>query len=95
MRDLGRTRIGIIELVCAGLLTVYGTWANPGAVKREAGISLELTLKKNIYDAVVIAAAHELFRNIGIRKIRQLAEKTRMLLDVADLFAAGQTDSRL
>jgi UDP-N-acetyl-D-glucosamine/UDP-N-acetyl-D-galactosamine dehydrogenase len=76
-------------------VTVYDPWVNAGSVKREYGISLVRTLKKRTYDAVVIAVAHGLFREMGIRKIRQLGKKTHMLFDVKYLFAAGQTDQRL
>jgi UDP-N-acetyl-D-galactosamine dehydrogenase len=76
-------------------VSVYDPWVNFGAAKREYGISLVQVPKKKAYDAVVIAVAHTLFREMGIRKIRQLGKKTHMLFDVKYLFAAGQTDQRL
>jgi UDP-N-acetyl-D-galactosamine dehydrogenase len=76
-------------------VSVYDPWVNSGAVKREYGISLVQVPKKKAYDAVVIAVAHTLFREMGIRKIRQLGKKNHMLFDVKYLFAAGQTDQRL
>ena len=51
--------------------------------------------KKHAYDAVVIAVAHRLFRDMGIRKIRALGKKTHLLFDVKYLFAGDQTDQRL
>jgi UDP-N-acetyl-D-galactosamine dehydrogenase len=76
-------------------VTVYDPWVNSAAVKREYGISPVQIPKKKAYDAVVIAVAHTLFREMGIRKIRQLGKKTHLLFDVKYLFAAGQTDQRL
>jgi UDP-N-acetyl-D-glucosamine/UDP-N-acetyl-D-galactosamine dehydrogenase len=76
-------------------VTVYDPWVNSRAVKKEYGISLVQKPKKKAYDAVVIAVAHTLFREMGIGKIRQLGKKTHMLFDVKYLFAAGQTDQRL
>jgi UDP-N-acetyl-D-galactosamine dehydrogenase len=76
-------------------VTVYDPWVNAASVKREYGISLARTLRKKTYDAVVIAVAHGLFREMGIRSIRQLGKKTHLLFDVKYLFAAGQTDQRL
>jgi UDP-N-acetyl-D-glucosamine/UDP-N-acetyl-D-galactosamine dehydrogenase len=76
-------------------VSVYDPWVNSDAVKREDGIAFVRTPKKKAYDAVVIAVAHKMFREMGIRKIRQLGKKTHMLFDVKYLFAAGQTDQRL
>jgi len=43
----------------------------------------------------VIAVAHSLFRDMGIRKIRSLGKETHLLFDVKYLFSADQTDQRL
>lgn len=76
-------------------VAVYDPWVNAGSAKLEYGISLVETPKKKSYDAVVIAVAHGLFRDMGIRKIRSLGKETHLLFDVKYLFAADQTDQRL
>lgn len=76
-------------------VAVYDPWVDAAAAKREYGISLVQTLKKNAYDAVVIAVAHRLFKDMGIGKIRSLGKETHLLFDVKYLFAADQTDQRL
>jgi UDP-N-acetyl-D-glucosamine/UDP-N-acetyl-D-galactosamine dehydrogenase len=76
-------------------VVVYDPWVDAGSAKREYGIALVQVPKKHAYDAVVIAVAHRLFRDMGIRKIRALGKKTHLLFDVKYLFAGDQTDQRL
>jgi UDP-N-acetyl-D-galactosamine dehydrogenase len=76
-------------------VVVYDPWVNADSAKREYGIALAQTPEKNAYDAVVIAVAHTLFRDMGIRKIRSFGKNTHLLFDVKYLFAADQTDQRL
>jgi UDP-N-acetyl-D-glucosamine/UDP-N-acetyl-D-galactosamine dehydrogenase len=76
-------------------VSVYDPWVNPDSAKSEYGITLVQTPKKHEYDAVVIAVAHTLFRDMGLRKIRALGKKTHLLFDVKYLFPADQTDLRL
>jgi len=76
-------------------VAVYDPWVNAQSAKREYGINLLRTPKKNAYDAVVIAVAHRQFRDMGIRQIRSLGKETHLLFDVKYLFAADQTDQRL
>lgn len=74
---------------------VYDPWVNADSAKHEYGIFPVRRLKEKAYDAVVIAVAHSLFRDLGVRKIRSLGKPTHLLFDVKYLFAAGQADQRL
>jgi UDP-N-acetyl-D-galactosamine dehydrogenase len=76
-------------------VAVHDPWVNAEAARSEYGVALIPTPKKNAYDAIVIAVAHDLFRDMGIRKIRSLGKKTHLLFDVKYLFSADQTDQRL
>jgi len=40
----------------------------------------------------VLAVAHNEFKDMGVRKVRQLAKKSHVLYDVKYLFAAEQSD---
>jgi UDP-N-acetyl-D-galactosamine dehydrogenase len=74
---------------------VYDPWVDAAAASREYGIRLTAKPKKGIYDAVVIAVGHSVFKELGARKIRAFGKKTNLLFDVKYLFAAEQTDQRL
>jgi UDP-N-acetyl-D-galactosamine dehydrogenase len=76
-------------------VAVYDPWVSSESAKLEYGISPVKTPKQNGYDAIVIAVAHGLFRDMGIRKIRSLGKETHLLFDVKYLFPADQTDQRL
>jgi UDP-N-acetyl-D-galactosamine dehydrogenase len=76
-------------------VAVHDPWVSAESANLEYGISLVQTPRKNTYDAVVIAVAHEQFREKGIRWIRSLGKRTHLLFDVKYLFAADQTDQRL
>jgi len=76
-------------------VVVFDPWVDAESARLEYGISPVRTPKKNGYDAVVIAVAHSVFRDMGIRKIRSLGKKTHLLFDVKYLFSADQTDQRL
>jgi UDP-N-acetyl-D-glucosamine/UDP-N-acetyl-D-galactosamine dehydrogenase len=76
-------------------VAVHDPWVNAESARSEYGVALIPTPKKNAYDAIVIAVAHDLFRDMGIRKIRSLGKKTHLLFDVKYLFSADQTDQRL
>ena len=43
-------------------------------------------LNQNTYDGIILAVAHEAFKNIGINKINNLCKKT-MLFDLKYLFS--------
>ena len=52
-------------------------------------------LKKNDYDAVIIAVAHEVFKQIKISKIKSLCKSDHIIYDLKYLFPSQLTDMRL
>lgn len=74
---------------------VYDPWIDPESAGREYGLRPIRTLRPAVYDAVVLAVAHNEFKAMGVRKIRQLAKKVHVLYDVKYVFAQDQTDDRL
>ena len=76
-------------------VAVHDPLVNADAAELEYGISLVPAPKKNSYDAIVIAVAHDQFRDIGISKIRSLGKRAHFLFDVKYLFPANQSDQRL
>jgi UDP-N-acetyl-D-glucosamine/UDP-N-acetyl-D-galactosamine dehydrogenase len=74
---------------------VFDPWIAAEAAKREYGIRLIDSPKRSAYDAIVIAVGHDLFKQLGPRKIRRFGRKTHLLFDVKYLFPADDTDQRL
>lgn len=97
--DLRNTRV--IDLVhefesFGATVDVHDPWANVDEARHEYGIELlgERPSHAN-YDAVVIAVAHDEFRDMGVEGIRGLTNGNAVLYDIKSLFPAGQVDGRL
>ncbi|PCI14605.1 MAG: Vi polysaccharide biosynthesis UDP-N-acetylglucosamine C-6 dehydrogenase TviB [Thiotrichales bacterium] len=96
--DLRNTRvIDIIEelKVYHANISVYDPWIDSDEAKREYDITLEKTLSADTYDAIIIAVAHDEFKEMGIKNIRALCKPGAVIFDAKYLFAANETDGRL
>ena len=73
----------------------YDPWANPKEVKNEYGISLvsEEQLKtKGTYDAIVLAVAHDSFKELDIRALKK---NSSIVYDVKGVLPMEEIDERL
>ncbi len=76
-------------------VNTYDPWANADEVKKEYGIGLvnDEQLKTNgSYDAIVLAVAHDSFKNIDIQSLKK--DKT-IVYDVKGVLPMGIVDERL
>jgi UDP-N-acetyl-D-galactosamine dehydrogenase len=62
---------------------------------REYGLHLIDTPNEDTYDAVVIAVAHDEFRELGAQGIRRFGKKDSVVFDVKHLLAQDEADGRL
>lgn len=74
---------------------VHDPWVDPREAERELGFPLTAELLDRHYDAVIIAVAHEQFREMGIERIRRLCKRHCVVFDVKYLFGRGEVDGRL
>jgi len=74
---------------------VYDPWITPEQAKNEYDITLITQLRAGHYDAIVLAVAHQQFRNMGNAAIRALGKPISVLYDLKYLFAEGESDIRL
>ena len=51
--------------------------------------------KKNYYDAIIIAVAHEEFIKLGIKSIKEFGKQNAIIYDVKSIFPIEFTDLRL
>lgn len=58
-------------------------------------VHAEQKLTPGSYDAIVIAVAHDHFKNMGIAAIRALGKPTHVVYDIKHAFPASTTDGRL
>lgn len=74
---------------------IYDPWVNAEDALQEYGLPLTLKLKKNHYDAVIIAVAHDEFKVMGVKGIHALCKENSILYDVKYLLEKSEVDGRL
>ncbi len=74
---------------------VYDPWVDKSESEHEYGITPIASPKKENYDAIILAVAHDEFKNDGVEKIRGFGKKDHVLFDIKYLFKADQVDGRL
>ena len=75
---------------------VVDPWANAAEAQHEYGLKPAKTVRKGAkYDAVVLAVAHNEFKELGALALRKLGKKNHVLYDIKHLLPASETDGRL
>jgi UDP-N-acetyl-D-galactosamine dehydrogenase len=74
---------------------VYDPWASPAETEQKYGIRLQASLAAKKYDAIVLAVGHQLFRDMGLERIRALGRNQHVLFDVKYLLPKEGVDGRL
>lgn len=62
---------------------------------REYGVEILPMLKDQIYDAIILAVAHQDFIDMGICKIKKLARSRHVIYDLKYIFTSNYSDLRL
>jgi UDP-N-acetyl-D-galactosamine dehydrogenase len=96
--DLRNTRVVDIvnELAEYNInVDVYDPWVDPEECEREYGIKPIQTLEEGAYDGVILAVAHQQFREMGIDKIRAIGKDEHVLYDLKYVYDAEDVDIRL
>jgi UDP-N-acetyl-D-galactosamine dehydrogenase len=96
--DLRNTRVVDIyrELADFGLsVDVYDPWVEPKEALREYGIRMSPELQPAAYDGIVLAVAHDEFRQLGPSRLRQAGKHPHVFYDLKSLFATEDSDIRL
>ncbi|MDD1622977.1 MAG: Vi polysaccharide biosynthesis UDP-N-acetylglucosamine C-6 dehydrogenase TviB [Methylococcaceae bacterium] len=96
--DIRNTRVVdiVAELKTYGVnVDVYDPWVNGDETFEEYGIRPVEKTNQGQYDAIILAVAHEQFRQMPIAEIRALGKKQAIIYDLKYLFPAYQTDARL
>lgn len=96
--DLRNTRV--VDLVSElkvynALVDVHDPWVDEDEAKAEYGIDVVASPAPGEYDAVVIAVAHDIFREKGVEGLRGYCKTGGILYDVKYLLPAHAVDGRL
>ena len=73
-------------------ITVFDPWTNPDEVQHEYGITTADTLSAGPFDAVILAVAHDVFKDLNLNGI--ISEKG-VIYDVKGFFPDGTADGKL
>ena len=96
--DIRNTRIVdiVAELKTYGVnVDVYDPWVNSDEANEEYSIRPIAQPQQGKYDAIILAVAHEEFKEMPINDIRALGKSQSIIYDLKYLFPAYQTDARL
>ena len=74
---------------------VYDPWVSVAEAQHEYNVTPVSQLENGQYDAVILAVAHQEFREIGAAAIHELGKATHIVYDLKYLFPAEATDLRL
>jgi UDP-N-acetyl-D-glucosamine/UDP-N-acetyl-D-galactosamine dehydrogenase len=96
--DLRNTRVVDIVKELAEYdvqVEVYDPWASAEEAKQEYGIALVQQLQALSYDAIVVAVAHNQFRDMGVAALRALGKPIHILYDLKYIMPVDASDLRL
>jgi UDP-N-acetyl-D-galactosamine dehydrogenase len=96
--DLRNTRVVdvVAELRDYGVVVdVHDPWADAAEARHEYGFDLAAVPEAGAYDGIVLAVAHEQFRQLGAAAIRGYGRGAHVLYDLKNLLAADESDLRL
>lgn len=96
--DIRNTRVVdiVAELQSYGVnVDVFDPWVNGDEAFAEYGIRPVEKLEQNKYDGIMLAVAHQQFKQMPIAEIRALGKPQSIVYDLKYLFPANQTDARL
>lgn len=97
--DLRNTRVIDIvkELDEYGVqVDVFDPWVDDDEAKSEYAITPLTSLPdRDVYDAIILAVAHEQFKAMGVDKIRALGKANHVLYDLKYVFESDKSDLRL
>jgi UDP-N-acetyl-D-galactosamine dehydrogenase len=74
---------------------VYDPWVDAEEARQEYGVEVIPALAPGKYDAIVVAVAHDQFRDMGVAQIRGLGRSDSVLYDIKYVFPAAAVDGRL
>lgn len=95
--DLRNTRVVdvISELKDFGVeVDVFDPWGDAEEAQSTYGLAL-VEPKNGVYDGIILAVAHNEFRDLGGDKIRAFGKKTSVLYDLKNVLCASECDLRL
>jgi UDP-N-acetyl-D-glucosamine/UDP-N-acetyl-D-galactosamine dehydrogenase len=96
--DLRNSRVVDVVIKLKSLncnVDVYDPWVNKKAAQEEYGITPINAPIKSKYDAILLAVAHNEFKQLSVDKIRSFGKKYNVIYDLKYILKADEVDGRL
>ena len=96
--DLKNTKVldVIADLNNEGIsVDIYDPWVDKDLAEDIYNIKIVEELGCNIYDAIIIAVAHNLFLDLGLENIKKSGKDKHLIYDLKSMFSADQVDISL
>ncbi|MFC3637679.1 Vi polysaccharide biosynthesis UDP-N-acetylglucosamine C-6 dehydrogenase TviB [Camelimonas fluminis] len=96
--DLRNTRVVDVraELREYGIgVDIHDPWADPASAEEEYGVSLVVTPREADYDGVILAVAHDAYRQQGAEVLRGYGRDPHVFCDLKSVFPPACSDLRL
>ena len=74
---------------------VYDPWVDASEAEHEYAITPVQSLKADTYDALILAVAHNQFKEMGVTEIRALGKANHVLYDLKYVLETAESDIRL
>jgi UDP-N-acetyl-D-glucosamine/UDP-N-acetyl-D-galactosamine dehydrogenase len=74
---------------------VYDPWVDASEAEHEYEITPVQSVKADTYDAVILAVAHNQFKEMGVTEIRALGKANHVLYDLKYVLETAESDIRL
>ena len=74
---------------------VYDPWVDASEAEHEYAITPVQSVKADTYDAVILAVAHNQFKEMGVTEIRALGKANHVLYDLKYVLKTAESDIRL
>ena len=74
---------------------VYDPWVDASEAEQEYAITPVQSVKADTYDAVILAVAHNQFKEMGVTEIRALGKSNHVLYDLKYVLKTAESDLRL
>ena len=74
---------------------VHDPWLDKVEVQQKYGITLVEKPRKRFYDAIILAVAHNQFKELGVERLRQYGKKNHVLYDIKYILTFSEVDGRL
>ena len=74
---------------------IFDPWVDPAEAAHEYGVTTLKEVPSKLYDAVIVAVAHQQFVDLGVAGIRSLLKPQSVLFDIKNILPRGTADARL